>query len=249
MQADSNASNPPSRPETPLTQSPQRSETYYLETVTFQVEDTLFKVPKVQFMRGSSIFRAMFSLPQSENGEGYAEGSSDLNPLKLEGVEKVDFERLLKVMYPHDVRAEWSHQPNDTWVSVLKLSKMWNFYELHSMAVETLTTATMDPLDRIIVAKTYKIPQWLRTGYNQLITRENPLTPEEGAKVEMTTAMTIAQAREDFLRHQTGRYSTSFDTTYPDGYTVPISLEKLFGQELTVADLEHSYFMAGEFGE
>ncbi len=40
----------------------------------------------------------MLMLPQTETGT--VEGDSDNNPIQLQGVSKVDFERLLKFMYP-----------------------------------------------------------------------------------------------------------------------------------------------------
>ncbi len=40
----------------------------------------------------------MFMLPQTETDT--VEGDSDDNPIQLQGVSKVDFERLLKFMYP-----------------------------------------------------------------------------------------------------------------------------------------------------
>jgi hypothetical protein len=39
----------------------------------------------------------MFSLPPSDRG---IEGGDDQNPIILEAVDKVDFERLMRVMFP-----------------------------------------------------------------------------------------------------------------------------------------------------
>lgn len=63
-----------------------------------QVQDTLFRVPREHFIMDSSVFRAMFSIPQCENSA--CDGSSDANPVKLRGIVKADFESLLKVMFP-----------------------------------------------------------------------------------------------------------------------------------------------------
>jgi len=77
---------------------PVRSPSYYLESVVFQVEDTLFKVPTAQFTKASHVFWDMFSVPQPEGFN--CEGSDDKNPLKLEGIMKVDFEWFLRVLFP-----------------------------------------------------------------------------------------------------------------------------------------------------
>jgi len=74
-----------------------------------QVEDTLFRVSRQYFVEKSPIFRDMFSIPQIQIEGSSPEGSSDEKPLRLEGISKVDFERLLKVMYPSSAL---SHQPS-----------------------------------------------------------------------------------------------------------------------------------------
>ncbi|KDQ51214.1 hypothetical protein JAAARDRAFT_140653, partial [Jaapia argillacea MUCL 33604] len=61
-----------------------------------QVEDQLFKVPRLYFEKYSAVFRDMFQLP---NQGANVEGSSNGNPLRLGGIEKKDFLRLLRVMY------------------------------------------------------------------------------------------------------------------------------------------------------
>jgi hypothetical protein len=59
------------------------------------VENTLFKVPKNHFTT-SSIFATIFTLP---SGEKDVEGTEE-RPFMLHGISAVDFECLLKVMYP-----------------------------------------------------------------------------------------------------------------------------------------------------
>jgi hypothetical protein len=66
------------------------------ESHIVQVEDTLFKVPRQQFLR-SPIFKTTFTLPA---GESKAEGHSDNHPFQLQGVKKAAFESFLQVMYP-----------------------------------------------------------------------------------------------------------------------------------------------------
>ena len=61
------------------------------------MEARLFKVPRYQFECNSEIFATIFTLPLA----GETEGTTDQNPLKLEGINSVDFQSLLKVLYPH----------------------------------------------------------------------------------------------------------------------------------------------------
>ena len=61
------------------------------------VEDYLFKVPRDPFETESTVFRDMFLLP---TGDFHTEeGTSDDNPIYLEGVKKDEFELLLRVLF------------------------------------------------------------------------------------------------------------------------------------------------------
>ena len=66
--------------------------------ILWQVEGCLFKVPKYHFVRSAAIFPASLDQPQEEvlNAEGYSEE----NPIFLPGTTKVDFENLMKILYP-----------------------------------------------------------------------------------------------------------------------------------------------------
>lgn len=66
-----------------------RSNQYYLEPVTFWVEDTLYKVPQHRCKNESIVFKGMYSLPQHSD----AEGCSDEKPIHLIGIKETDFVR------------------------------------------------------------------------------------------------------------------------------------------------------------
>jgi len=80
-----------------------------LRLTIHQVEDTLFKVPRQYFVENSSIFQDMFSIPQVQIEGSSPEGLSAEKPLRLDGISQVDFERLIKVIYPSSA---FSHQLN-----------------------------------------------------------------------------------------------------------------------------------------
>lgn len=66
---------------------------FRLNTFLLQVEDQLFMVPKYHFIKSTDFFLSIFD---STN----ADGDDDAKPVKLEGIEKVDFRALLKLLYP-----------------------------------------------------------------------------------------------------------------------------------------------------
>lgn len=62
-----------------------------------QVDNNLFRVHRYFFTRDSAFFRN--ELPHPPPPGEYTKGSSDNNPLVLEGITIVDFERFLWVFY------------------------------------------------------------------------------------------------------------------------------------------------------
>ncbi|KAG7449850.1 uncharacterized protein BT62DRAFT_928599 [Guyanagaster necrorhizus] len=104
----------------PISQSSSHSESYYWEDIVVQVEDTLFRFPKHHLMERSEAFRSMLSMPQGSNEP---EGFSDDRPIKLSGISKVEFERLLQVLHPKDAQKQ-PHLSLNAWLSVIKLSSL-----------------------------------------------------------------------------------------------------------------------------
>ena len=66
----------------------------------YQVENQLFKVPRRNFANESEIFSDMFQLPAPTGEKHTLDGSSDEQPLRLEGIKKSDFLQLLRIIFP-----------------------------------------------------------------------------------------------------------------------------------------------------
>ena len=73
------------------------------------MKDSLFRVPREPLEEESIAFADMFLLPQGE--QVIVEGQSDENPIVLQGIEKDDFESLLKALLYRSVRV--SNIPNN----------------------------------------------------------------------------------------------------------------------------------------
>jgi hypothetical protein len=58
-------------------------------------------VPRTYFERDSEVFCGLFQLPVAQDVP--VDGSSDKQPLRLEGIKEDDFRQLLRVMYPRSV--------------------------------------------------------------------------------------------------------------------------------------------------
>jgi hypothetical protein len=61
------------------------------------VENTLFRVPRLLFAH-SEVFRDMFSITQGP--DSVEDGTDDEHPLRLDGYQALDFERLMMFLLP-----------------------------------------------------------------------------------------------------------------------------------------------------
>jgi hypothetical protein len=117
--------------------------THLVTHFRLQVENILFKLPRYLFEESSEVFQDMFLLPAPE-GMPY-DGSSDEQPLILQGVRKLDFRRLLRAMKvpakfdPLNLPCnEGESTPCNVWASALELSCMWQMDKVRDMSVKEI---------------------------------------------------------------------------------------------------------------
>ncbi|EIN06752.1 hypothetical protein PUNSTDRAFT_25128, partial [Punctularia strigosozonata HHB-11173 SS5] len=174
----------------------ERDDTFYFETITFLVEGCLFKVPREHFAKGSSVFEGMFALPVV--GPSSIDGESDDRPLPLPGVSKHDFRQLLRVMFPRPSASGPPQLSCDEWVSVLKLSTMWQFAEIRARAVRELSAIAIDAVRKVVLAKKFSVDQWLLPALNEIARRAKPIDVEDIEKLGLEYALKLAEVRESF---------------------------------------------------
>ncbi|KAJ7631380.1 hypothetical protein DFH06DRAFT_1101857 [Mycena polygramma] len=171
--------------------NPTRDDTYYLDSITFQVEDRLFKVPRYQFEQNSEIFGGTFTLPRGPND---VEGESDEKPLLLAGISSADFRRLLKALYPRANPME--KMPKEEWISVLKLSTLYCLLQTRALAIKHLSPDVERTAEGIALARKYHVASWLRSGYNALAQRS--MTSEDIEMIGQEAVIKIYQIREAY---------------------------------------------------
>ncbi|KAJ7625624.1 hypothetical protein FB45DRAFT_921875 [Roridomyces roridus] len=214
-----------SRPQPPVG---PREPSYYLNSIIFKVEDQIFKVPRYHFERSSEIFATTLTLPAASNA--HAEGSSDDNPFVLEGIDKVDFQRLLKVLYPLDIPQILS-MPKDDWISVLKLSTLWYFIDARNLAIKQLDNHNVDCIERILLARQYEVSTWLRRGYTELARRDFGVILDEAERIGWKTAVQIYQTREAAVKN------SNYNNRYGGGPSYQnTDVESTFREEFRLAD-------------
>ncbi|KIJ05491.1 hypothetical protein PAXINDRAFT_21264 [Paxillus involutus ATCC 200175] len=164
-----------------------KHEQFYMNTVTFLVEDCLFKVPRSPFETESTVFKDMFSLPVGDR----VEGLNDDEPIRLEGTKKDDFEQLLKVLFHRTNGLSPALPMNvEQWTSVLKLSTLWGFSTLRQAAFNRLSRSTTIPLaKKIALGYQYDVESWLLPTMNELVRRPEPITMEEAICMGFETAL------------------------------------------------------------
>ncbi|KZP27539.1 hypothetical protein FIBSPDRAFT_928062 [Athelia psychrophila] len=212
---------------------------FFVETVTFLVQEELFKVPRLYFEKNSSIFNDIFQGPATKNREG----SSDNLPIVLESIKKVDFERLLMAMFPEPSLSRYIPQPiNMTvreWTSVLKLSTLWRFGELRHEAIEELTKLLVDsPAEQVALGREYRVEDWMRKGYTMLLQRESALTQKEREILGAPITVKVYEAREATFRtgngaKKYGGFNGSRDLASVDNLVI-----SGFGEELNDASYD-----------
>ncbi|KIK19623.1 hypothetical protein PISMIDRAFT_682942 [Pisolithus microcarpus 441] len=170
---------------------------FYIHTVTFLVEDCLFRIAKEPLEAESTVFRDMFLLPQGDPET--VEGQSDTSPVILRGITKKDFESLLRaLMYRQHGTNRGPELDHDQWISVLKLSTMWDFHGLRNAAIQHLdvSSQSLNPIDKVELALQYDIREWLLPALLALARRSAPISVEEGRRIGFENALKLASVRE-----------------------------------------------------
>ncbi|KAG2006793.1 hypothetical protein CC2G_014539 [Coprinopsis cinerea AmutBmut pab1-1] len=191
---------PPELLEHPQSPTLQIEPEFFWDSVQFEVQGHLVKLPVNIFVQNSDKFleecggidigakdRFSWSVSQATGQHG-----SDIPCIKLEGVEWEDFKSFLKALVPKSPFIE--SKPTLTkseWISVLKLSTRWYFNDLRKVAIDELSEVEMDPIQRVCLAKAYHVYDWLLEGYEELVEREDPITEEEGEKIGMGVALKL----------------------------------------------------------
>ncbi|KAH9067665.1 hypothetical protein EDB87DRAFT_18972 [Lactarius vividus] len=167
----------------------QRHNTYFFKdgNIAFLVDGTIYCVHRFFFSRDSTYF----STRLAQLGIRDHEALTTL--VSLGDVEREDFEALLSVIYPKDFgEYNLSYQQ---WKSVLHLSTRWGFASIRKLALKSINPPT--PHDRLILARTYTVDQWVQPALTALCERAEPLSLAEAQQMRMEDVVLVAAVRED----------------------------------------------------
>ncbi|KAH8818572.1 hypothetical protein DL96DRAFT_1684248 [Flagelloscypha sp. PMI_526] len=182
-----------------MSAAPTRSQRYYWDSIEFLVENELYKVPRWAFERRSSVFASLLNAPRHDKRVE--------KPVQLHDVTKNEFDSFLSVLYPTGnfgltcVQRELLHGHQLTateWEHVLKLSSKYRFNEIRVLAIKQLWKLE-DAVHRVRLGRQYGVPDWLRSGYMQLVIQEQSLSEAEAEDLGWRMAVRIFKLRESAL--------------------------------------------------
>ncbi|KIY47184.1 hypothetical protein FISHEDRAFT_23961, partial [Fistulina hepatica ATCC 64428] len=154
-----------------------------LNIVHFQVENQLFKVPKIHLIEDSVVFRDMFL----SAGDGMQDGENDDHPIALDGILASDFEALLGLLY----------ESKEIWMGMLRMAKLWEMSRVRCLAIDTLSKHhKLSPSENILLAREFSHTAWLREGYRNFVTASDPPTLEDAMTLSPETVIRLLLARE-----------------------------------------------------
>lgn len=160
--------------------------------IVIKVGDTMHRIHKYFLIRESKHFRTIFvnSVPCRD-----PPGLSETNPVVLDDATSEGFADLLWVFYNHEYSIY--NAPLDKWKRILTLAQRWGFIQVEKLCVRELEKLSIPPVEKIQLYQDFKIdPNLLHASYAALTIRPEPLDIEEGKKLELSTSLKIAQARE-----------------------------------------------------
>lgn len=88
-----------------------------------------------------------------------------------------------------------------------------------------MTPMLIDPVDKVVLAQSYHVKEWLRPGLEALVARAGPITFEVAGRIGFETALKITAIRECcvLVRDSRGYNSTQWEVSEKRG-EIPVSI-------------------------
>ncbi|KAG6829707.1 hypothetical protein H0H92_003742 [Tricholoma furcatifolium] len=115
----------------------------------------------------------------------------------------------------------------DGWIAVLRIATMWEMNKIRRHAIDVLTGMSLGSIEKIVLAKKFHIPEWLRAGYSELAWQPQMLSLSECKEidVELEWALRLYQVRESRLQQELQRYRGY-------GQSRVLTVEEAFAEEI-----------------
>ncbi|KAF8806707.1 hypothetical protein BYT27DRAFT_7191277 [Phlegmacium glaucopus] len=181
----------------------KRDQTYFFNPLVIQVENVLFKVPSYYFENKSDKL-ASTSTHSNSSCECIEESSED-RPFVLDGILANEFKLFLATSFPIPGQLRPVNLTEEEWVSILKLSTLWDFSDVRQTAITKLdssfTNWDSEMLKKILLGITYHSTQLFISGCLKLSDRPDPLTETEAMELGYDIAFRLGNLRERRLKN------------------------------------------------
>ncbi|KAJ3562671.1 hypothetical protein NP233_g9425 [Leucocoprinus birnbaumii] len=177
------------------------------------VGDTSFRIASIFFARESEVFRERLSEDLTKtNGTDRNKSKNATDPdtstnhtIVIEAHELVspdDFAELCSIFY--NPQFSIYEKTLTSWKTVLRLADQWSFKEVKALAFRELEKADRFPMplvDRIVLYQRYNADKaYLEPLYEELISRREALTEQEGEALGMRCTTRVNKVRQELLR-------------------------------------------------
>ncbi|KAF7782847.1 hypothetical protein Agabi119p4_2223 [Agaricus bisporus var. burnettii] len=186
---------------------------YYIEPLIFQVEDTLYRIPREYLSQESTIIRDMLQIPQSMDSD--SEGSADSKPIIIQQIKATSFRILLQFLFNLDGPGHLGLSKEDL-ITLLELCRKWDMQIIRNKVIDQLRPLLEgDPAHKWNLAKEYGINQWMQPSLERLIRRSESLGEWEYLMLDQDTFLAVAAIRETCysVLMDTVNYSGSAENT------------------------------------
>ena len=78
---------------------------------------------------------------------------------------------------------------------MLQISTRWDFASIRRLAINNIQPPT--PHDRLLLARTYSVDDWVNPALSALCEREAPLSLDEARQMDIEDVVLVATVRED----------------------------------------------------
>ncbi|KIL60092.1 hypothetical protein M378DRAFT_954562 [Amanita muscaria Koide BX008] len=179
----------------------RRHTRYYYESgnLIIRVTDTLFRVLDEPFRSDSSVFGKRYGLPHSPPGFGECTGTHD-NPIVIDDVKPWEFDRFLGVIFPpfhFGSTSFFGDYGLNEWLSVLKLSTMWDFPSVRQLALDHISSMELGNIELAVIGDKYPLPPyWWFSSLVHFVERDEPLSIDEAQQLGSALTVCIFTARE-----------------------------------------------------
>ncbi|CAE6395949.1 unnamed protein product [Rhizoctonia solani] len=160
--------------------------------IELKVNNTVFKTHKYllnDFGRLKEVIKGM---------ERYNTGAPCISIYRDErGVE--DFKNMFKVLYATLVKGPFEFDA-PILISSLRIATAYEYPELRKFSVDRLGAASLSAIQRIQLAREFDLTAWDESAFQELATREEPITKDEARELGFERFEELAKAREDEKR-------------------------------------------------